>query len=339
MATSKVQQTPAVDPGSLFYGELRNQLLQRRGRLQEAQARGQVAQAVRLLEEVDEALSRMEAGSFGICEQCHTSVEPDRLMADPLLRFCLDHLPPEKQRALEADLELAAKLQARLLPPKDFQCDGWRVAYHYQPAGIVSGDYCDLVIGRDNSLYFALGDVSGKGVAASLLMSNLSAMFRSLAPLDVPLGALMSHANRVFCESTLPTQYATVVVGKATSDGLVEMANAGHLEPLVVGKDSLRKINATGLPIGLFRDEPVKSTMFRMQPGEVLVLYSDGVSESRNAADTEYGAERLARIAADCIVHSPDEVVARCIADLATFRGSSSPTDDQTLMIVQRSAS
>jgi sigma-B regulation protein RsbU (phosphoserine phosphatase) len=278
----------------------------------------------------------MESGSLGLCDACHTAVEPDRLMADPLLRFCLDHLPPEKQRALEADLELAAKLQARLLPPKSSQADGWRVAYHYEPAGIVSGDYCDFFAGRDNSLYFALGDVSGKGVAASLLMSNLSAMFRSLAPLDVPLAALMSHANRVFCESTLPTQYATVVVGKATPDGFVEIANAGHLEPLVIGPGSLRKITSTGLPIGLFRDEPVKSTLFRINPGEVLLLYSDGISESRDDTDGEYGAERLAKIAAECLAHAPEETVARCIADVAAFRGSVSPHDDQTLMVLQR---
>lgn len=337
MAT-KAQQIPSVDLGGLLYGELRQQLLHRREQLHQAQERGQVAQAVRLLEEVDQALARMEQGSYGICDACHTAVEPDRLMADPLLRFCVGHLPPEKQRALEADLELAAKLQARLLPPKNFQADGWRVAYHYEAAGIVSGDYCDLVAGRDNSLYFAVGDVSGKGVAASLLMSNLSAMFRSLAPLDVPLAALVSHANRVFCESTLPTQYATVVVGKATPDGFVEIANAGHLEPLVIGPGSLRKINSTGLPIGLFRDEPVKSTLFRVNPGEVLVLYSDGISESRDAGDSEYGADRLARIATECLQHSPEDAVARCIADVAAFRGSVNPHDDQTLMVLQHIA-
>lgn len=335
MAT-KAQHVPTVDLGGLLYGELRQQLLQRRERLQQAQERGQVAQAVRLLEEVDQALARMEQGSYGICDACHTAVEPDRLMADPLLRFCIDHLPPEKQRALEADLELAAKLQARLLPPNNFQADGWRVAYHYEAAGIVSGDYCDFVIGGDNALYFALGDVSGKGVAASLLMSNLSAMFRSLTPLDVPVAALVSHANRVFCESTLPTQYATVVVGKATSDGLVEIANAGHLEPLVIGPGSVRKINSTGLPIGLFRDEPVKSTLFRINPGEVLVLYSDGISESRDGSDAEYGSEQLARIATECLQHSPQDYVARCIADVAAFRGSVAPHDDQTLMVLQR---
>jgi sigma-B regulation protein RsbU (phosphoserine phosphatase) len=336
MATSKIQQSPSLDLGGLLFTELRDQLLLRRERLEQAMARGQAVNALKLLEEVDQALARMESGSYGLCDQCHSAVEPDRLMADPLLRFCIDHLPPEKQRALEADLELAAKLQTRLLPPKDFQCDGWRVAYHYEPAGIVSGDYCDFVQGRDGSLYFALGDVSGKGVAASLLMSNLSAMFRTLAPLDVAVADLMSHANRVFCESTLPSQYATVVLGKAMTDGTVELANAGHLEPIVIGSGATKKIASTGLPIGLFRDEPVRSTTFRVQPGEVLVLYSDGVTETANDRSEDYGADRLAIIAAECLKSSPSEAVARCIADVAAFRGSVGAADDQTLMVIQR---
>src|SRR5215469_10460170 len=247
MATTKAPAVPAIDIGNVLCDELRNQLLKRREQLEDRVERAQAAQAARLLEQVDQALARMDEGTYGICDVCHEAVDANRLMADPLVCVCLEHLPPSKQRILEADLELAAKLQRRLLPPNDFQSDGWRVAYHYQPAGIVSGDYCDLVVGPDKSLYFALGDVSGKGVAASLLMSNLSAMFRTLAPLDVPLGTLMNHANRVFCESTLPTQYATVVVGKATADGYVELANAGHLEPLVVGAASVRKLSSTGL--------------------------------------------------------------------------------------------
>ncbi|MBV8205347.1 MAG: SpoIIE family protein phosphatase [Acidobacteria bacterium] len=339
MATTGTADVRPVDVGALFRDELREQLVQRRQCLQQALSRGQAVSAVRLLEQVDQALTRLDAGSLGICELCHTPVETDRLIADPLVRFCIDHLPQEKQRALEADLELAARLQSRLLPPKDFHFAGWRVAYHYQPAGIVSGDYCDLATTAEGALYFALADVSGKGVAASLLMSNLSAMFRTLAPLGIPVAELMSHANRVFCESTLPTQYATVVVGKAMPDGVVEFANAGHLEPLIVGSNSVTRIPSTGLPIGLFRDEPVKSATMRMEREEVLVLYSDGITETSSAADEEYGAERLARIVAHCRAQSPDEHVARCIADLAAFRGHGPQADDETLMVLQRADS
>ena len=126
------------------------------------------------------ALARMDEGTFGTCETCHDSVEKERLLSDPLIRFCLDHLTHEEQRALESDLELAARIQKGLLPPPEMSAAGWQVRYHYEPLGPVSGDYCD-VLESDSGLLFLFGDVSGKGVAASMLMSHLHATFRSLA--------------------------------------------------------------------------------------------------------------------------------------------------------------
>src|SRR5215510_816057 len=96
-----------------------------------------------LLDEVDAALSRMENGSYGLCEVCHDPIERDRLLADPLVRFCLDDLSKEERQALEHDLALAAKIQRRLLPPSDASTADWQLSYHYEPARVVSGDYCD----------------------------------------------------------------------------------------------------------------------------------------------------------------------------------------------------
>src|SRR5215472_11789393 len=119
-----------------------------------------------LLHEVDAAIERMENGSFGICEVCHDPVEKERLLADPLARLCLDHLSSDEQRALERDLELAARVQRRLLPQSNVQFRDWQIRLHYKPAGLVSGDYCDLIVPEeeDGKLVFLLGDVSGKGV-------------------------------------------------------------------------------------------------------------------------------------------------------------------------------
>src|SRR6266567_2405187 len=145
---------------------------------------------------------RLERGTFGLCETCHDTIEAERLLADPLMRFCLDHLTQDEQRALESDLSLAARIQRRLLPEPGVELAGWEVRYHYQPAGMVSGDYCDL-LQTNNGLLFLLGDVSGKGVAASMLMSHLHATFRSLAEAGLPLERMVEDANRIFCESTL----------------------------------------------------------------------------------------------------------------------------------------
>src|SRR5262249_20144477 len=129
---------------------LRAQLVVRRKKLEPAVAKNQTANLLQLLEQVDRALERVEHGSYGVCETCEGAVEAERLFADPLTQLCLDCLKPAEQRALEQDLLLAARIQAGLLPKRDLSVSGWDVAYHYEPAGQVSGDYCDLIPqGRD----------------------------------------------------------------------------------------------------------------------------------------------------------------------------------------------
>src|SRR5438093_11475165 len=149
----------------------------------------------------------MDKGTFGICESCHETIEADRLVADPLMEYCLDHLTKPQRQALERDLDLAARVLRGLLPPPSQRFPGYEVARHYEGAGPVSGDYCDAVGAEDGSLYFAIGDVSGKGVAASMLlacrcaisivsgkgvaasmlMAHLHASLRALVPLNMPL--------------------------------------------------------------------------------------------------------------------------------------------------------
>ena len=231
------------------------------------------------------------------CATFATSLsKPGRLIANPLTRLCIDHLSAKEQRALEDDLELAAQIQTGLLPLPSQKIDGWEIAYHYQPAGIVSGDYCDLISSDDQSLLFVLGDVSGKGVAASMLMAHLQAMFRTLISIKLPLEEIVERASRVFCESTLPTHYATLVCGKADTSGGIEICNAGHLPPLLLRQGTVQSIEATGLPIGMFCNEHFSVSRFQMEKGDTLFLYTDGLSESRDGAGSEYGVERLSSL-------------------------------------------
>jgi phosphoserine phosphatase RsbU/P len=160
---------------------LQNQLEERKSRLKTAIAlEPQRSGLAGLLREVDSALERMAKGSYGLCQECHESIEQDRLMADPLVCYCLDHLSASQRAALQRDLELASQVQRNLLPQMNLCTGNWETSYHYAPVGAVSGDYCDL-IPSDGQLFFVLGDVSGKGVAASMLMAQLHALFRSLS--------------------------------------------------------------------------------------------------------------------------------------------------------------
>lgn len=316
---------------------LRQQLVSRRQRLAAAlPAAPDTPRLVGLLQEVDAALERMNAGTFGICETCHDTIESDRLLQNPLCRNCLDHLSPSEQRALEMDLDLAFQVQRGLLPDAAMTIDGWRMAYAYEPAGTVSGDYCDLIdLGQGTGL-FLLGDVSGKGLAASLLMSHLHAIFRSLASANQGVTELMAKANRVFCQGTFSSRFATLVCGRADRAGHVEVANAGHCLPLHVSQSGVTRLESTSLPLGLFADGEYQSERTELAPGDSLVLYSDGLTETFNPSGQQYGAQRLEDLLRGRHALAPKEILAAVQEDVAHFRSNAPRTDDLTVMVLQR---
>jgi phosphoserine phosphatase RsbU/P len=290
-----------------------------------------------LLGEVDAALDRMAAGTYGLCETCHDTIEADRLLANPLEQFCLDHLTTEERRALESDLLLAARIQQTLLPARDFAPNGWNVRYHYAPARVVSGDYCDFFESKAG-LVFLLGDVSGKGIAASMLMSHLHATFRSLADAELPLDKMVGVANRIFAESTMAGQFATLVVGRATHEGAVEIVSAGHLPLLHLCASGTKAQGATGVPLGMFPTTNFPVFSFSVQAGDSLLIYTDGLTEARNAADEEYGQHRVRAIADGHGTKPPAELISNCLSDLKTFTAGTKQADDLTLLALQRAA-
>lgn len=315
---------------------LHSQLEERKRRLETALA-GSAASAglASLLRDVDSALERMTQGTYGLCDVCHESVEQDRLLADPLTRYCIDHLTGEQRAALQRDLELATEVQRKLLPQANLRVDGWETSFHYAPLGPVSGDYCDLIPSNGQFL-FVLGDVSGKGVAASMLMTQLHALFRGLSGMHLPLGQMVAQANRVFCESTLAGQYATLVCGQVKNNGEVELHNAGHWPVVLAGRGGLLRIESTGLPLGMFRDAEFAATRVQVEPGDTLFLYSDGLCEARDAGGSEYGVDRVLRMVRQQAGRTPAEVITACLGDLSAFAGGAAPLDDLTLLAIRR---
>ena len=314
---------------------VREQLLAGRARLTDVVGQSQSEQMVRLLEEVDSALQRIDHGTFGVCEVCLGTVEDDRLRENPLARVCLDCLTPKQQRALEYDLELAAQIQKGLLPAADVAFAGWDVGYHYQPAGVVGGDYCDLIEGRNGEMYFVMADVSGKGVAAAMLSSNLRAVFRSLIPMDLPTEELMSRANRLFRQSALPSQYATMVCGKALPNGDLEIINAGHLPVLLASESGIAVFESTGQPLGIFDDQEFTAAKQSLRAGDTVVLYTDGISEAEDAGGSEYGIERLRQVVDEHCSCCTENLIAACKKNLEQFRGTRERFDDETLLAIQ----
>ena len=316
---------------------LSNQLEARKRRLEDAIALApQNTGLAGLLREVDAALERMAKGSYGLCEECHDTVEQDRLLADPLVRYCLDHLTQLQRDALQRDLDLAAEVQRKLLPQAGLRTGGWETSYHYAPLGPVSGDYCDL-IPSDGQLFFVVGDVSGKGVAASMLMTQLHALFRSLAGTGLPLGQIVAQVNRVFCESALAGQYATLVCGHAKPGGNVELFNAGHLPVIAVQEGCVRLLESTAVPLGMFREASFTSASLKLGAGDMFFLYTDGLSEA-HGENGEYGIERVTNLVGRQASCSAARLISECLKDLRGFAGAGPGVDDVTLLAVRHAA-
>jgi sigma-B regulation protein RsbU (phosphoserine phosphatase) len=319
--------------------DLRRRLLNRRQRLETAMGEfRETEQLMRLLKDVDSALERMDNGSYGLCEVCHESIDRERLIADPLTRNCLECLTPDQQRALEQDLDLASRIQTQLLPNKNLSLNGWEAYYHYEPAGPVSGDYCDLISpdSEKGDLFFLLGDVSGHGVAASILMAHLHALFRSLIAVGLSADQLVGRANRIFCESTISADYATLVCGRAGKSGEVDICNAGHCPPLLIRGAEITSLEATGLPVGIFGSGAYSVKRVQLARGDSLLLYTDGLTEAQDRTDAEYGAQRLAKLVQGRHELSAQALTQLCLEDLRNFLSGTPRTDDLSVMVIRR---
>jgi sigma-B regulation protein RsbU (phosphoserine phosphatase) len=226
------------------------------------------------------------------------------------------------------------------LPQKSLTLEQWETQYRYEPVGAVGGDYCEVSLLGDpsngmQSLFFAVGDVAGKGVAASLLMMHLSAIFRSLLLMDLSLAEIVSRANRLFCESTGPAHYATLVCGRTTPNG-IEICNAGHCPPILLFHHGTERAASNGLPLGLFSGAQYTVTQYAPREGESLVLYSDGITETENCSGDDFQEERLISCLRARIEHGAHSMVEAVLHDLGHFRGANPASDDVTLLVVRR---
>jgi sigma-B regulation protein RsbU (phosphoserine phosphatase) len=315
--------------------DLRSELINWRERLESASAAEQHLELNGLLREVKSAIERLSAPeSYGVCQVCHELIGKATMNADPLAKNCLDCLTPAQLAELDDDLGRAWLIQGESLPKQNFKFNGWEVSYHYEPAGVLSGDYCDLVSTAAGDLYFLIGDVAGKGVAASLLMNRLHAIFRSLISARLPVNELVEKANHLFADTTMRPYYATLVCGKASVHGEVELCNAGHCPPLVMHDGTVSPIAATGLPVGMFCQERYETVRFNLNRGDRLLLYTDGLSEARDAGNEEYGG-RLHALVAQCAEVAAPQLVNKLLEDMREFSRGIPVNDDLTVMAIE----
>jgi sigma-B regulation protein RsbU (phosphoserine phosphatase) len=316
---------------------VRDELFERRERLAHLAVTVRESQLVELLQRVDSALERLDGGTWGRCSVCLGTVEEQRLSADPLVTVCLSCLSPTERKALERDLETAARVQAALLPPRQLAHDGWEVALLWEPLGPVSGDHYDLLRPKreEEPLHLVVGDVSGKGVAASLLQSHLHALLRVLAGPELSLTELLGRANSLLCEVTLPANYATLMAARLHTGGRMELASAGHPRPLLADRRGVRPVEGAGLPLGLFCEAEYASRDLQLAKGDTLLLYTDGWTEAATD-EGEYGIGRAAAVLRRVKDQPLADLLAACRADMEAFLAGAPRGDDLTLLALRR---
>jgi len=169
-------------------------------------------------------------------------------------------------------------------------------------------------------------------------MSQLHAIFRSLISTPQPIDNLLERANRLLSESTSSSHFATLVSVRAMPTGHVEICNAGHCAPLLVTKNGVTAFESIGLPLGIFFRTEYQCHTALLEPGDSLLLYTDGLTEARDSADREYGEERLKNLAASSRNLQPEEMISGILKDLDAFRGVTSKPDDLTMLVLRRTA-
>lgn len=244
-------------------------------------------------------------------------------------------IPLQTDAGLQAQLELARHVQLRLLPDRRCCLSDWEVAFSYESAGYVSGDYVDLIPAGSDAFYFALGDVSGKGVAASMLMSHLHATLRTLLPSNKTIEEVVTTASSTFCQSALPAQFATLVLGKADRSGNVELVNAGHNPVLLAEGAEVEIIAAASLPLGMFCSTDFTRVRRSVSPGSTLLLYSDGITESTDKTGNEFDLNRLAETLLQSGNRLPSELVETIRRTIIGFTNGAQPSDDRTMLALR----
>jgi sigma-B regulation protein RsbU (phosphoserine phosphatase) len=233
------------------------------------------------------------------------------------------------------ELAEALKIQQRLLPQHVPQIDGFEIAASWQPASGVGGDCFDAIRFSDSRLAISIADVVGKGIPAALLMSNLQAAVRAFASEAVEPAALCQQVNRILCGNIAEGRFISFFycVLDATV-GVLTYTNAGHYLPIIVRADgSVERLGMGGPVLGVLAEADYEQASIAMAQGDRLVLFTDGLTEARNAADEEFGEHRLLAAAIEHRACSAPSLQARLADAVATFTGGHLQ-DDATLIVL-----
>jgi steroid delta-isomerase-like uncharacterized protein len=234
----------------------------------------------------------------------------------------------------EHELKVAASIQQSLLPASRYSGRGFAVAASSVPCRAIGGDFFDYFHLPRGGFAFVLGDVAGKGPPAALLASLLQGIFTANALRDGTPAGLLSQANEALVRRAIEARFATAVYGVLDRRGRLTYCNAGHNPPLLVGRTGVRRLECGGMVVGAFEGAVFDDDTQQLEPGDVLVAYSDGLTEARDPRGEEFGEERLLScVKAHCTLSATD-LMECLLATVHQFSEGTAQTDDLTMLVL-----
>lgn len=241
-----------------------------------------------------------------------------------------------QKRIMDEELKTASSIQRRLLPAAPSGIPGYTFIGHNQPCRTVSGDYYDFAVRPNGRVYFVIGDVSGKGVTAGLMMAGLQVAFRIFSKSDPDPATLVTQLNLALKENLPQSKFVTLFLGRLdTNTGEIEYVNAGHTPPLWLRRTEVNEMTDSDLLLGVVTKAEFVNRKLQLDPGDSLILFTDGLSEARNAADDDLGSN----LPLGSLHGARAEIIARAVNDavIAHVGDAENLDDDVTLLVVSRS--
>jgi sigma-B regulation protein RsbU (phosphoserine phosphatase) len=259
-----------------------------------------------------------------LAAEASVAIENARLYRDKL----------EKAR-MEQEMRIAAEIQQALLPKPRASLGFVEAAAASIPCRSIGGDFFEYLDEPGASFGFTLGDVSGKGPPAALMSALMQGLFAAQAYSPNGPAAAVTHMNKVLCRRGLQARFVTLMFGICTAEGEVTYCNAGHNPPLVLTKAGVRRLEVGGPVIGLLEHAEFQQGTERLVAGDVVVIFSDGVSEAFNTAGDDFGEARLLQVATEGSSLAAQALVERIIGAVRAFTKGAVQSDDITVMVLR----
>ena len=294
-----------------------------------------------LLGEIKSALGRIEDRTYGTCQICKDEVEYHRLEVQPIREICLGCISPEEQARLEEELAIASRIHRALLPQQVEAIAGFDFAVKSMAARSVGGDYYDFLRNAGGAVTkVVIADTMGKGIPAGLLMSNLQGALRVLAQEHTSPAKLVSKLNWWLCRNVPVNKFISLAcldLERTSGTATIRYANAGHCPIIRVDVDGAWDyLVSTGAVLGVHEDFLYDERKVQVNSGDLLVLYTDGITEAANGRDEMFGDERLAKY---CVTHRAESVrvfLDGLLREVCRFTGSESFDDDMTVIVLKK---